>query len=154
MHFSQAGVDSFSDHQQLGEISDVVDQCINWARAEIVNRARNWYTAAALATSTTVNEWTTVLACYRLCQKRGNSIPESMLAEVEYIRGILKELQDGTYILAGIDPAYDGRPAVSNIEIVRGYVYRKSRVTPNSSDRGPLNPAIRQDKIEYPYPYE
>lgn len=134
---SSAGVISFADHDASGASdTDVVEDCINQATAEISDRANAFYSATALSGSRTINRWCVVMSAYFLCMRRGNPIPESIQYEFDRINnmrdGLLVKLSEGIYLLAGVARKGDYGPSMSNIEISRSYPFRKQRVQPNS----------------------
>lgn len=151
---SAAGVISFADHDSSGSSdTDVVEDCINQATAELYDRGNAFYSLTALAVSRTINRWCVVMSAYFLCMRRGNPIPESIAVEFDRITnsrdGLLIQLSNGTYRLAGVARKADFGPSHSNIEINRIFPYRKQRVQPNSRPNDATT--TTQDKAISPY---
>lgn len=152
---SSAGVISFADHDASGSSdTDVVEDCINQATAEIHDRANTFYSLTALAGSRTINRWCVVMSAYFLCMRRGNPIPESIKKEFDRITdlrdGLLVLLSQGTYLLAGVPRKADFGPSMSNITINRAYPYRKQRVTPNSRPNDTTTTSQDRERTVYP----
>lgn len=140
--FSTAGVDSFADNDNNGSAdTGVTDDCINQATSEIADYGTQWYTTTGLASSTTINRWAVVMACFFLCLRRGNDPPDSLKYEFERITnpndGFLIRLQKGQYKLNGVPMRGDLRPSMSNLQIDRGFAHAKPRVVPTVSSDSP-----------------
>lgn len=127
--FSAAGVQAFSDHEEIGEAdADNVQRAITRASEEI-NRYCLSYSAEALTTCSIVNDWCAWLALFYLCRFRGNPPPESLAAEAADIREQLKEIRSGIGVLPDIPKRADFRPSFSNV------VVNRSRRAPLRVDR-------------------
>ncbi|MCI0333551.1 MAG: DUF1320 domain-containing protein [Planctomycetes bacterium] len=145
--FSVYGVTAHADHDADG-VSDsgVVDDCINQATEEIRFYLWKNYSDAALTTSTLVNRWATTLAVYFLCLRRGNPVPDSLLAEFQRIMELLASGQP----IPNLPLRGDLRPTMSNVEIDRRYYRNKIRVTrPNSTDAATT--LTQHEATEVPY---
>jgi phage gp36-like protein len=144
--FSVYGVTAFADHDQDGEPdAEVVNDCINQATEEVGLYAQQWYTPAQLDTSTLVNRWATTLACYFLCQRRGNGPPQSLADEFARIMARLEQIAAGTLKLPGIAMRDDMRPSMSNLRVDRRYPNSRIRVTPTNSTDAPTR--LSQDVV-------
>jgi phage gp36-like protein len=144
--FSAHGVTAFADHDQDGESdAEVVNDCINQACEEINLYAQQRYTPAQLATSTLIARWTTTLACYFLCLRRGNPVPASIEGEFTRILSKLEQIALGSLALPGIALRDDMRPSMSNLTVDRRYPQSRIRVTPNNSTDAPTR--LTQDTV-------
>lgn len=151
--FSTAGVTSFADHDNDGSAdTGVTDDCINQATAEISDYGAQWYLPANLATNTTINRWATVMACFFLCMRRGNDVPEGLKAEFDRITnqndGFLIRLQRGKYKLSGVPMRGDLRPSMSNLQVDRRFIHSLPRVTTTASTDAPTK--LRQNPVISP----
>lgn len=147
---SSAGIVSFGDHDQSGTAdTDVVEDAINAATAEIASFGNMWYSPASMATSRLIMRWCVIMSAYNLCMTRGNGVPKSIAAEFERItdpdRGFLVKLQKGQLQLPGIAMRAQNSPSMSNISLERWHPIRKIRVQPNSLPND--TSTTRQDKI-------
>lgn len=135
---SSQGVISFGDHDQSGAAdTDVAEDAINAATAEITSFGQMWYSAANMATSRMIMRWCVVMAAYNLCITRGNSVPDSIMTEflriTEYPNGLLVRLQQGKLQLPGIALTAQNSPSFGNPTISRWHPIRKIRMQPNSA---------------------
>lgn len=120
-YLSAQGVIAFADHDSDGDSdTGVVNDCIAQAAEEINLYANQYYSAAALATSTLIVRWATVLASAFLCQRRGNPVPDSLQAEFTRIMETLERIRKGEMRIPGIAWKSDFRPTVSNVVVDRG----------------------------------
>jgi phage gp36-like protein len=149
--FSTSGVRAFSDHEDEGEIDpDVVNDCIEQAAEEINAFALHRYSETALAGSTLIKRWCIVLACYFLCQRRGNPDPGSLQSEFERIMARLEQIPSGVFKLPSVPFRADFRPSFSNLEVQRFRRFEKVRVIEQSGDQVPTQ-LPRRTTQEYPY---
>jgi phage gp36-like protein len=134
--FSAHGVTAFSDHDGDGQDdSGVTDDCIDEATEEI-NLFCKLYSTAGLAASTLINRWATTLACFFLCQRRGNPVPESLAAAAQTVRERLAFVLTGALTL-NVVKSVNTSPSFSNMEVDRRFPYSRVRVQQQSSDRIP-----------------
>lgn len=136
---SQHGVDSFGG--EGGTVDDAIDQA-----TEEINYYCQRYTAAALATSVLVNRWAVRMAAYFLAGTRANPEPNSLVEEFNRIIDRLIEIRSGVGQIPGLAMRADLSPGFSNLRVDRRYIYRKQRVTPNSTQAAST---IQQDQIPY-----
>jgi phage gp36-like protein len=140
------GVVAFSDNGGDGlKDADVIADCIAQAAAEIDFELHERYSSDQLVTSAIVNRWATTLACYFLCIRRGNLVPESIQRESERILfsddAILGEIRRGNRWLPGLEPNRGQAPSFANVTIDRRFrrpqkVFWDSEQY-NSAKRGP-----------------
>jgi len=148
--FSTQGVTAFSDHDGDGnDDADVTADCIDQATEEINLCAMQFYSAAALATSTLVNRWCTLLAVYFLCQRRGNPEPSIFQSEFDRIMLRLDGVRTGVLQIPGLARKANLRPSFSNLQVDRRYTNNRVRVTTTNSDnipttltQNPQNPVV------------
>ena len=147
---SSHGVTGFADHDDDGAAdSGVLDDCINQATEEIRGFCWMWYSDDALATSTLINRWATVLSCYFLMTRRANPAADSMAAEFERIFSLLQMVAAGSYRIPGLALRGDLRPTMSNVQVDRRWPVSTIRVTrQNSSD--PPTTLTQDDALEVP----
>lgn len=150
--FSPDGVLAFSDHDESGiSDTDVVEDCIDQASAEVDLYCRGRYSESGLAGARIIQRWATVLAVAFLCERRGNPVPESIAKEAERILEKLQQIQEGKLDLPGVAFGNDLRPAFSNLAIDRRYRYSRVRVTTeNSSNQVPKMPRHDNQGPLYP----
>lgn len=147
---SANGVLDYADHDDDGSAeAGVVDDTINQATVEIDLYAGQRYSAAALAGSTLVSRWCTIMAAYFLSYRRGNPPPDSIADEFERIAnpetGLLAKVAAGKLQLSGVPLRADLRPTMSNVTVDRRHLRSTIRVTAqNSSD---ADTAKTQDKM-------
>ena len=139
---SPYGVEAFSDHSQIGQAdAAVVADCCDQASEEIITYLHERYLEADIVTSTLVNRWATVVAAVFLCQRRGNPVPESLLAEwqriLDPVSGLCVQIADGQRQLPGIPSRCDMRPTWSNLQVDRRFIRNKTRVTKSNSSEAP-----------------
>lgn len=149
--FSAAGVTAFADHDADGlEDDGVIDDCINQATDEINLYLRGKYAEAGLAGSTLVNRWAATLACYHLCECRGNPPPESLQRAFDWLMtpetGMLALIAACKINLPGVALNGDRRPTWSNLHVDRRWPHSKVRVTRSNSSDAPT--ALSQDGAE------
>lgn len=135
---SSAGVVAMADHDEDGVVdSGVVADAIAEADGEIDLFCRGRYSAAGLATSTVVVNWSITLAAAALCELRGNPVPDSLQRKANRILEVLlPQIQEGKLTLPGIAFGNDLRPAFANLAIDRRFARSKVRVTQvNSSNQ-------------------
>lgn len=143
---SVEGVVAFSDNDNNGiKDADVIEDCIAQAAAEIDFELHERYSSEQLQTSSIVNRWATELACYFLCIRRGNPVPESIQRESERILfaddSLLGEIRRGNRWLPGLEPNRGQAPSFANVTIDRRFrrpqkVFWDSEQY-NSAKRGP-----------------
>ncbi len=154
---SAQGIASFGDHDQSGTAdTDVVEDAINAATAEISSFGSMWYTPANMATSRMIMRWCVVMSAYNLCITRGNTVPDTI--DTEFLRitqpphGLLLKLQNGQLQLPGIPLRAQWSPSSSNPTIERWHPIRKIRIQSNSSPNDAST--TPRDKLETYYPVE
>jgi phage gp36-like protein len=133
---SSYGVLAFSDHDESGTADvDVIADCIDQASDEMVMLLRDRYDEPALSACNLVRRWTTLLAAYFLCMRRGNPVPESIQKEYERVSELMKQVSFGHLNLPDVPQRFDLRPTWSNLRVDRRWPRSKTRVKRvNSSD--------------------
>jgi len=148
-YLSEQGATGWADHDQNGTAEDgVYDDVINQGTEEFNLYCAQRYEPAQLATSTLVNRWTTVFACYFLSQRRANPAPDSLAREFDRIKLLLEKIEAGTLNIPGLPLRGDTRPTFDNLRIDRRFVQRKIRVQREASSDVPST--LRQDFDESP----
>lgn len=110
------------------------------------------YDVNGLQSSSLINRWATILACYYGSMQRGNPPPEAIDAQATEIFRKLELIGQGKYQLPGIPLASDMRPSMSNVKIDRRFVQQKVRVQQNISTDAPTDLSQNQS-IDVPTTY-
>lgn len=131
---SSQGVTAFSDHNSDGmDDAGVTDDCIDEATEEI-NLFCNLYSTAGLAASTLINRWATTLACFFLCERRGNPVPESLANAAARVRELLALVLTGALTL-NVAKSVNTSPSFSNMTVDRRFPFSRVRVQRENSDQ-------------------
>lgn len=135
------GVISFSEHDQQGSDTYIINECLDYASAFILGRVAGVYPASRLGGSVLLQEMATVIAARVLCTRRGNPVPESLEMRYQEIiekgglldqivsRSILLYNENGQ-LIAGVGAQ---APVVSNLQVDRRYWNEKVRVVRGTS---------------------
>lgn len=144
---SLRGLIGRSDHDDCGEEDDaVIDDARQRASHEVAGMLYPKYAIDALAESELVREWTTVVACFYLCKKRGNEVPESLYEDYQSIigdGGWLDKSRSGKFTLPCVRQQDTNIPVFSNMTVDRRFRREKVRVVPTTSS--PVRSTIEQD---------
>lgn len=147
--FGSAGITAFSDHDGDDVIdTDVVEDAINQAAQEIELYATQRYSRAGLTASTLINRWAVTMACYFLCQNRGNPPPDSLAEEFTRIMEALAKVATGELQLPGVALRSDMRPTFDNLTVERRYQQAKVRVQKEVSSDAPT--VLQENLADYP----
>ncbi len=111
-------------------------KAVNWATSRVNDFGKGRYDTDGLSSSWTVNEWCTVLACWRLCQRRLN--PNPLQAEKERVLAELASLAAGTTHLGDVGMRESCAPGVDSYRIDPRFITRQQRVIGSLSDRTPV----------------
>lgn len=159
---SAIGVNAFSDNDHDSETNDdVVDEVITQASAEVASYIARQYEIGTLGNDVQVREWTTIVAAYKLCFRRGNMPPESLAYRYEQLmdqdKGILALIADrhrwkGRLLTATRRKDKAMHPTFSNLTVDRRYPYERIRVTTQNSNEEPTK--LEQDTFSRGWPYE
>ncbi len=112
-------------------------KAVNWATSQVNDRCLGRYDAAGLSTSWTVNDWCTVLACWRVCRRRAN--PNPFQAEKERVDREMLELQNLQRHLGDIGMRESMAPGVDNFRIDARFMTKQQRVIGSLSDKTPVS---------------
>lgn len=145
---SADGILSYMDHEELCDISDAAvvrryTRAIARAEGEILRTAGQRYSRSGLESNAEIRAFATVLACFYGSKYRANPAPQELVDDVEYIRGVLSDIEQGRVALNGVSLKADLRPTVTNRTVDRRYVWRTIRKRPDST--GP-NSVLREDR--------
>lgn len=148
-YMSLQGIVAFSDHEDCGEEDDLVIQdCIDRASGEVAGSLYPLYKLENLETNKLVCQWATVIACFYLCKRRGNNVPESLYDDYEQITGLPDGLIERTrtekFILPCVPKQSHNIPTFSNLTVDRRYRREQVRVTKANSS--PIPSTIEQDR--------
>jgi phage gp36-like protein len=133
-----SGVAAFTDHDDRGSDANA-QECIDQATDEILLYVYRRYGDAAIQGSRMLKRWCVVLACVYLCERRGNPVPESLLAEAQRIMETLEKIRIGKLLLPGVPVRSPSVPAMSNLHVDRRYPRSQVRVTIHNSSVVPLS---------------
>jgi phage gp36-like protein len=132
--FSSQGVTAFSDHDADGQDdAGVTDDCIDEATEEI-NLFCKLYSTSGLASSTLINRWCTTLACFFLCERRGNPVPDSLATAAQLVRDRLSLVLSGALPL-NVAKSVNTSPSFSNMTVDRRFPFSRVRVQRENSDQ-------------------
>ncbi len=110
---------------------------IQWATAQVKMYCCGRYNDSDLATSHSVNRWTTVIAAARLCRRRGQGVPQSLAEDLEEAMGEMKLVRIGSMSIEDIGTRTSGWPFVTNVTVDQSYYVAKVRVEPQISEATP-----------------
>lgn len=123
-----------------------VTKAISWATARVNLYLLGRYAASDLATSWIVNQWSTIVACYWLCCRRGNPAAGSIKDLYEETMEDLKLIRSGEGQLPDVALRTAAWPAWSNVRIDILYRLRKARVERPLSERRGGAPDYQQHR--------
>ncbi len=129
---------NWTDHDKTGAIdTNVIADAINQATQEIDAYAGQRYSQTGLSSSTLINRWATILACYFCAQNRGNEPPNQLAVEFDRLMnpefGLLIKVSQGKYQLPRVALRSDMRPTMSNLKVDRRFTQTKIRVEQQGS---------------------
>lgn len=151
-YLSQAGIVSFSDHDDDGVSDDgVANDSIQFANGFVMGKLASRFSNTALAQSPVITEITTVVAVRTLCLRRGNPVPDSLEMRYQEIvapSGLFDQIIAGKIQLIDADgKAIAGRggyhPTYSNLTVDRRFAAEQIRVEEASSF--PLQTRLERD---------
>lgn len=119
------------------ELARLTTNIVNYATSEINLFVGERYTMAALAESWFIHHAATVRGAIFLCQRRFNSVPESLEDEWVRIERLLQRIHDHKLSLADIPELESDQPIMSNVTIDDRYRVRRIRVIRPTSDNKP-----------------
>lgn len=119
---------------QATELVRLTTNIVNYATSEINLFVGERYTMAALAESWFIHHAATVRGAVFLCQRRFNSVPESLEDEWVRIERLLQRIHDHKLSLADIPELESDQPIMSNVTIDDRYRVRRIRVQRPISD--------------------
>jgi phage gp36-like protein len=143
-----ARVDDLNNGQPLSPIEQnyVNTYAINWATARCNFYLMGRYNDSDLATSWTVNQWCTILACKWLCSRRGNPVPNSIQDLYEDTIKDLEQVRSGLVDIPDLGLRTAAWPAWSNIRVPIWGNLRKARVERPISEQTPQVPPFNQNQ--------
>lgn len=139
-----SGASAFGAHDLRGWETNATE-CIEQATDEINLHVHRRYSDEGLQASRMLKRWCVVLASCYFCERRGNPIPDSILADAQRIMELLKGVQTGSILLPGVPYRSPSIPAHSNIVIDRRYPRSQQRVVTQNSPNVPIS---RPRKVE------
>jgi hypothetical protein len=133
------GVESRLDDDQSGTVSPTESGYLN---ATIIPWATSWvniylmgrYDAAMLATSYVANDCTATRAARRLCQRRGNPVPESLAELFKEVQQLLADIKANKLSLEDVPERTSGSISWRNVHHSR-HLLRRNRVQQPISER-------------------
>ena len=113
------------DDEADEDSSALIASMIAKATADVNFYLLQIYSPAALATATWVKWCTAIFAAVDVARRRGNSPPESMMAEYQRYKEALTAILNGEMLLPGDDgllaPQFDNLPCTTNMRIDSRY---------------------------------
>lgn len=136
---STVGEESRLDDSGDGSVSAAelayLSRIATWATARVNLFVLGKHAASALAESHIANAWTTTIAAYFLCCRRGNP-PSGAIKEMYHeVMEDLKAVQKGEITLPDIELRSAAWPAWSNITLADHFRNRKLRVQRQISEK-------------------
>lgn len=143
-YLGTAAVTAFTSHDFRGS-SENVQECIDQATDEINLLLLRRYSETALKTVRMLKRWCVVVASCYVCERRGNPVPERLVAEYQRIFESLTQISAGKQFIPGIPYSAPSVPSLSNMVIDRRYPRSQPRVVTQNSSNWPLS---RNRKVE------
>lgn len=131
--------DDLSGTVSATELANLVTALIGWATARVNLFLLGRYDAAQLAQSWVVNDITTIFVCYRLCRRRGNPAPSSIVELYQEAKELLQSLKESKLSLEDVAERTSGAPMWRNIHHSR-HLLRRNRV------QEPISEQTRPDR--------
>lgn len=113
-----------------------------WASETVLMYCNDRYAPSILATSPLVNGWTTYLAAYELCFRRGNAVPDPIQAQAERTEDTLREIQEGRLRIPGVPVRRITAPVWSNVRFNPHFQFNTIRVERRTSS--PIRTDLKQ----------
>lgn len=136
---SAVGVTLRLDDDQSGSasVSEIayLTQLRGWASQTVDMYCWDRYSPSWLAQSPLVQRWASFLACYDLCSRRGNAVPDQIQMHAEKAEDDLKEIHAGRLRIPGIPQRRVCAPTWSNTRFDPRFQFRCIRVERNTSSR-------------------
>ncbi len=143
-YLGSAAVAAFTQHDLRGSAAGI-KECIEQATDEINLLLLRRYSETGLRAVRMLKRWCVVMASCYVCERRGNPVPERLVAEWTRIDKSLRDLADGKVFLPGIPLAAPSVPSLSNMVIDRRYPRSQPRVVTQNSSNWPMS---RGRKVE------
>ena len=122
------GVLTTADQAGLTDAIDEATETINYY-------CYNKYAPSQLATSRFINRCAMILATYRLCTRRLNPVPESLIEDAAAVEEKLKEIRDKSAMVPGLPLRRVLAPVMSHTRIVPTYDFKVIRVERQGSSQ-------------------
>lgn len=122
------GVLSTAEQAGLTDAIDEATETINYY-------CNNKYAASQLATSRFINRACMILATYRICTRRLNPVPESLIEDAAKVEEMLKEIRDKSALIPGLPLRRILAPTMSHTRLVPIYSFRVIRVERQNSSQ-------------------
>lgn len=161
---SALGVQSRLDDDSSGAVeveeSGYMQQCLEYATQRVKFYCSVHYATDKLATSWLVNDWATTIAAWWLSARRGNPVPDSLLALYQGddgksgVIGDLIAVRKKLMIIPEIAFRHVDWPAWSNIRVDPRYRIRQIRVQRTMSEQTPPETPRRNVDLQSEYVYE
>lgn len=131
--FGDTGVAAFAAHDLRGSDATLED-CIAQATDEINLYVLRRYEEDGVKTNRMLRQWCVVMSAVYLCERRGNPVPESLVAEYQRITEKLPLIMRDEMRIPGVRLKGINVPMFSNMHIDRRYARRQQRVAINSTN--------------------
>ncbi len=133
---SASGLEAFGGHDDRGA-EENAGECCEQATDEINLYVLHRYTPEAVRYHRMLIRWAVVMATAYLCERRGNPIPESIVAEYQRIQDKLEKIRDNKLRLEGVPQRVASFPAFGNLRIDQRYARAQIRVVQSTSTQLP-----------------
>ena len=117
---------------------------IYFATQEVDMYLANKYLRVDLQNSYLIYYWASIIAAYRLTQRRCGNVPQSLQSEYEGVMELLLKIQRGELPIAGMPGKNGVGISLSNVRMDPFFRTKGQRVETQISDSTPT--AFRQDK--------
>jgi hypothetical protein len=143
-YIGSIAADAFTAHDARGTNTAILD-CIQQATDEMNLFLLRRYSETALRSVRMLKRWCVVWSACFVFERRGNPVPDRMVAEFQRIEKALNEIATGKLFMPGIPQASPTVPSLSNMVIDRRYPRSQPRVVTQNSSNWPLS---RNRKVE------
>lgn len=100
---------------------------INYATSRVNLFLGERYTPADLVTSWQVHDWATIIGAVKLCRRRGNPVPKTLLRDYNAATEEMQMVRDHDLSLSDIGEIESSQPSMSNMTMDRRYRARPLR---------------------------
>lgn len=115
-------------------LGGLLAKACQYATSQVMDYCCTVYNANILATSQTVNRWSSVIAARWIAKRRTQAAPQGIESDYEEILEDMRGVRFGRYRIGNIGTRTSGWPFFSNVSVNLGYTVRKVRVEQQISE--------------------